>query len=62
MGQALAALDAGPEAAVGKAVVGFCGMEILGEFALGDVGNEADVGARRLERPATPSSSTFNDS
>jgi hypothetical protein len=53
MGQGLAALDAGPEAAVGEPVVGFGGMEILGEFALGDVGDEADVGAGRLERPAT---------
>jgi hypothetical protein len=53
VGQALAALDAGPEAAVGKAVVGFSGMEELSEFALGDVGNEADVGAGCPERPAT---------
>ena len=48
-GQALAALHTGPEAAVGKAIVGFGGVERLGELALGDMGNEADMGAGRLE-------------
>jgi hypothetical protein len=43
--QGLAALDAGPEATIGKAVVSFRGMQVLSEFALGDVGNEADVSA-----------------
>ena len=42
-GEALAAVDAGPQTAIGKAVVRVCGIEILCEFALGDVGNEADV-------------------
>jgi hypothetical protein len=36
-------VDAGPQTAIGKAVVRVCGIEILCEFALGDVGNEADV-------------------
>ena len=29
--------------AVGETVVGFCGVKMLGELALGDVGDEADV-------------------
>jgi hypothetical protein len=41
--QAVAALHRGPAAAVGKAVVDFCGMEMLCEFALRDVGDEADM-------------------
>ena len=52
-GQALAALHKGPEAAVGKAVLGFCWVEMLGELALSDVGNEADMGTGRLHRPAS---------
>src|ERR1700677_2235182 len=42
-------MDAGPETAIGKAVVRVCGIEILGEFALGDVGNEADMGVGGAE-------------
>ncbi len=51
-GQALAALDESPETAVGKSVVGFGGVEMLGELALGDVGNERDMGGGRLHWPA----------
>ncbi len=55
-GETLAALHRSPEATVGKAVVGFCGMEMLCEFALRDVGDEADMrpgcldGATAIER------------
>jgi hypothetical protein len=46
----LAALHRSPEATVGKAVVGFCGMEMLCEFALRDVGDEADMRPGGLDR------------
>jgi hypothetical protein len=36
--------DLGQEAAVGKAVLRFGAGKILGELALGDMGDEADVG------------------
>ncbi len=49
--EALAALHRSPEATVGKAVVGFCGMEMLCEFALRDVGDEADMRPGCLDRP-----------
>jgi hypothetical protein len=52
-GQAVAPLHVRPEAAVGKAVVRFCGVEELSELALGDVSNEADVSPGRLDRLAT---------
>jgi hypothetical protein len=52
-GQALAAVDAGPKTAIGKAVVRVCGIETLGEFTLGDVGNEADMGVGSAERVRT---------
>jgi len=42
-------VNAGPKTAIGKAVVRLCGIEMLGEFALGDVGNEADMGVGRAE-------------
>ena len=45
--EALAALHSGPETTVGEAVVGFCGVEILCELALRDVGDEADMRERR---------------
>jgi hypothetical protein len=43
------ALDPGPEAAVGKAIVGFGAVETLGQLTLGDVGDEADMGSGGLE-------------
>ena len=52
VGQDAGAVDAGPETAVGEAVVGVGRVEMLKKFALGDVGNEADVGAGGLERVA----------
>ena len=51
--EALAALHCSPETTVGEAVVGFCGVEILCEFALRDVGDEADMGAGCLDGVAT---------
>ena len=42
-GQALSALDPGPEAAVGKAVVGLFMAEVAGQFLLRDVGDQAEV-------------------
>src|SRR5271156_3822818 len=51
-GKALAPLNEGPETAVGKTVVRFCGVEILGQLALGNVGNEADVSAGGVEQTA----------
>ena len=48
-GQALAALHCSPETTVGEAVVGFCRVEILCEFALRDVGDQADMGAGCLD-------------
>jgi hypothetical protein len=48
-GKAVAAIDAGPETAVGKTVLCFGAGEILGELTLGDVGNEAQVGSGGLE-------------
>ena len=51
--QALAALHCSPETTVGEAVVGFCGVEILCEFALCDVGYEADMRAGCLDGVAT---------
>ena len=53
LGQGLAAADAGPETAVGKAIVGFRATEVLGELALGDVGDEAKVGSGGVEETAT---------
>ena len=47
--QALAALHPGPETTVGEAVVGFCRVEILCEFALRDVGDQADMRAGCLD-------------
>jgi hypothetical protein len=43
--QALAALHSSPETTVGEAVVGFCRVKILCEFALRDVGDQADMRA-----------------
>jgi hypothetical protein len=48
-GQGFAAAHAGPETAVGKAVVRFSSAEVLGQLALGDMTHDADVG-RGLER------------
>ena len=39
----------GPETAVGKTVVCFGAMEILGELTLGDVSDEADMGSGGLQ-------------
>ena len=47
--KAFARLHAGPKTAVGKAVVGFRGREMLFEIALGDVGDEADMSAGSLQ-------------
>src|SRR5271156_4007693 len=52
-GQALAALHCSPKTTVGEAVVRFCGVEILCEFALRDVGDQADVRAGCLDGVAT---------
>ena len=49
IGEAVAALDAGPEAAVGKAVMCFGTVEMLGELPLRDMSNEADMGSRGLK-------------
>ena len=43
IGETLAALHASPEAAVGEAVVGFGAAKGLGELALGDVTDEAEM-------------------
>ena len=51
--EALAAMHSSPETTVGEAVVGFCGVEILYEFALRDVGDEADMRAGCLDGLAT---------
>ena len=45
----MAALYPGPEAAVGKAIVGFGAVEALGQLALGNVGDEADMGSSGVE-------------
>src|SRR5579859_3207533 len=47
--QALATLHSCPETTVGEAVVGLCGAEILFEFALGNVGDQANVRAAGLD-------------
>ena len=39
----------GPETAVGKTVLCFGAVEILGELTLGDVGNEAEMGSGGLQ-------------
>jgi hypothetical protein len=44
-GEAVAASDPDPKAAVGEAVMGLLTLEGLGELALGDMGDEAEVGA-----------------
>src|ERR1700678_578339 len=43
--EAVAALDPGPKAAVGEAVMGLITLEWLVEFALSDMRDEAEVGA-----------------
>ncbi len=50
-GEAFAPLHEGPEAAVGKAVMGLCRRKMLFEIALGDVGNEAEMNACGLYGP-----------
>ena len=45
IGQALRAFDPGPEAAIGKAIVDLVVLETAGEFLLGKVGDEAEVGS-----------------
>ncbi len=47
--QALAALHPSPETTVGEAVVRFCRVEILCEFAVRDVGDQADMRAGCLD-------------
>ena len=53
IGQTLAALDAGPKAAVGEAVVGFGAVKRLRELALGDVTDEAEVASTGVDEPIT---------
>ena len=45
VGKAVAAMHPGPETAIGKTVLCFGTAEIFGELTLGDVGDEADMGA-----------------
>ena len=52
-GRHWSALDAGPKAAVGETVVGFGGVERLGELALGDVADEAEVASAGLQETVT---------
>ena len=47
------ALHEGPKAAVGEAVVGFGAVERLGELALGDVTDEAEVASAGLHEAVT---------
>ena len=49
VGERLAAVDAGPETAVGEAAVGFSAADVAEEFALRDVTHEADMGGRRVD-------------
>ena len=49
VGNAVAAMHACPQTAVGKTVLRFGVVEVLGELLLGDVGNQADMGARDLQ-------------
>jgi hypothetical protein len=49
LGEAVVALHPGPEAAVGKAVMGFGVVKTLGQLTLGDVGDEADMGSGGLQ-------------
>ena len=51
--QALATLHPSPETTIGEAIVRFCRVEILREFALRDVGDEADMRAGGLDGMAT---------
>jgi hypothetical protein len=46
---AAVALHPGPQAAIGKAVMGFGVKETLGQLTLGDVGDEADMGSGGLQ-------------
>jgi hypothetical protein len=50
LGQGLAAAHAGPETAVGKAVVRLSAAEVMGEVALGDMTHDAEVGRGGVER------------
>jgi len=50
IGERLAAVHAGPEAAVGKAVVRFGAADVVKEFALCHVPNEADMGGSGVEK------------
>ena len=47
--EALAAMHSSPETTVGEAVVRFCRVKILCEFALRDVGDQADMRAGCLD-------------
>lgn len=49
LGQGLAATHTGPETAVGKAIVRFGAAEVVGELALGDMGDHAEVRAGGVE-------------
>jgi hypothetical protein len=53
LGQGLAAAHAGPEAAVGKAIVHFGATEVVGELAFSDMSDEAEVGAGGVEEMAS---------
>ena len=49
IGEAVAALHAGPEATVGKAIMCFGTVEMLGELPLRDVSNQADMRSGGLQ-------------
>jgi hypothetical protein len=53
LGQGLAAAHAGPETAVGKAIVHFGATEVVGELACGDMSDEPEVGAGGVEEMAS---------
>ena len=53
IGEALAALHAGPQAAVGEAVVGFGAAKRLGKLALGDVTDEAEMASADIKEGVT---------
>jgi hypothetical protein len=53
LGQGLAAAHAGPETAVGKAIVHFGATEVVGELAFSDMSDEAEVGAGGVEEMAS---------
>ena len=49
----MAALDAGPKAAVGETVVSFGAVERVSELTLGDVTDEAEMASTYLQETVT---------